>query len=469
VQEIDIAPLDVERFFPLLESDQRAEFERSLGRAGAILNGSNFWHINSTARGGGVAEMLHSVLGYLRGGGICARWAVIEGDAEFFAVTKRMHHFLHGSPGDGGSLGDAETKTYLHTLEHEADALLVLVQPNDVVVLHDPQTLGLAPLLRDRGARVVWCSHVGADEPSDSVRQAWNFLADFAQAAQRVVFSRRQYAWDILDPNAIRVISPCIDAFSPKNQCLDSDAAAAILAHSGVSPGPSDVAPRFRRETGDEAVVRARAVMCEDDPLPQHAPLVTQISRWDRLKDHQGVMRAFSEQVAGTTDAHLVLAGPASDSVADDPESNETFEDLRRDWERLPPKVRHRVHIAALPMDDLEQNAAIVNALQRRSAVIVQKSLAEGFGLTVAEAMWKKRATVASAVGGIRDQISHGINGMLVEDPSDLAEFGRCVTMLIEQPARAHELGRAAHTSVCRNYLAPHYLARFLDLAVEVS
>jgi trehalose synthase len=196
--------------------------------------------------------------------------------------------------------------------------------------------------------------------------------------------------------------------------------------------------------------------------------VVTQISRWDPLKDHEGVMRGFVDHVPEELEAHLILAGPSPESVTDDPEGADTLAALVEYWENLPPPSRSRVHIACLPMSDAEENAAIVNALQRRSDAVIQKSLAEGFGLTVAEAMWKARPTIASRVGGIQDQIEDGVSGVLLANPVDRAEFGSAVTGVLSDPETAARLGRAAHSSVRDHYLAPVYLMRYLELSQTV-
>jgi trehalose synthase len=169
-------------------------------------------------------------------------------------------------------------------------------------------------------------------------------------------------------------------------------------------------------------------------------------------------MQAFTGHVARGTDAHLLLAGPSVTSVADDPEQPEILRQLEEHWRQCDPELRRRVHVAQLPMDDEEENAAIVNAIQRHARVVVQKSLAEGFGLTVAEAMWKARPVVASRVGGIEDQIEHGRSGLLVDDPRDLAGFGRAVSGLLCDPPAAERLGKAARQRVCGHFLAPRHL-----------
>lgn len=468
MEHVDIAPRDPTCFEPLLAADQAERFAADLTKAADAFAGRTFWHVNSTSAGGGVAEMLQSVLCYLQGGGIETRWAVVEGDDDFFVVTKRIHHFLHGSEGDGGALDDQALAAYRATLERQVGELTAMVGAGDVVVLHDPQTAGFAPVLADHGAAVIWNCHVGVDEPNQYTRQAWDFLAPFATRADRGVFSRPSYVWDVFDRSATVVIPPCIDAFSAKNQWLEDGAVTAILIRAGLVTGRSDDAPAYAHQDGTPDEVRSRALVMEEDTVDGAARIVTQISRWDPLKDHRGVMEGFCRHVPERTGAHLILAGPSPESIADDPEGSATLDELRAAWADLPAAERARVHIACLPMDDLEENAAVVNALQRRADVVVQKSLAEGFGLTVAEAMWKQTPTVASAVGGIQDQIEHGVSGLLLDDATDLAGFGQAVTSLLDDADCARRLGRQAHESVRDHYLAPCYLSRYLELALDV-
>ena len=193
-------------------------------------------------------------------------------------------------------------------------------------------------------------------------------------------------------------------------------------------------------------------------------PLVTQVSRWDRLKDHAGVMQGFAEHTLDGTDAHLILAGPNVTAVTDDPEGAEVLDEVAKAWRELPHTQRARVHLSCLPMADIDENAAIVNALQRHSTVVVQKSIQEGFGLTVAEAMWKSRAVVASAVGGIRDQIESGRTGVLLDDPHDLPRFGEVVRELLDDAPRRELLGRNAREHVRRNFLANRHAHQYIEL-----
>jgi trehalose synthase len=267
------------------------------------------------------------------------------------------------------------------------------------------------------------------------------------------VFTRPEYVWEGLPRARAVTMAPCIDVLSAKNRPLDDRSRDAVLAASGIVPGAApDPAARVRP-----------ASLVEEAPVPAHARLVVQVSRWDGLKDPAGLVRAFASD--GPTDpcVHLVVAGPM-DGVADDPESTAVFADVRRAWEGLPDAVRRRVHLARLPMDDRDENAMVVNALQRRADVVVQKSLAEGFGLTVAEAMWKARPVVASRVGGIQDQIVHGDSGLLVDDPADAAAFGRAMSTLLGDRVQARAMGAAARARVRDRYLPVQQFAAEADL-----
>ena len=181
------------------------------------------------------------------------------------------------------------------------------------------------------------------------------------------------------------------------------------------------------------------------------------------------MLQGFARHVPEALGPHLVLAGPAAASVSDDPEGDQVLQQVRRAGAALPRAARDRVHLACLPMEDLEENAAMVNAIQRRADVIVQKSLAEGFGLTVAEAMWKARPVLASRVGGILDQLRHGTSGLLLEDPSDLVGFGRAVQALLTDRDRTQRMGEAAHRRVGQEYLALRRLTQDLDLIDQVA
>jgi trehalose synthase len=441
--EVEVAPVALERLAALLPPERVERIEVYAAEARRLLAGRTVWNVSSTARGGGVAEMLHTLVAYAAGTGIEIRWFVIGGDPGFFTVTKRIHNRLHGVPGDGGALDAAARATYDATLGRHVDALVDLVQPGDVVILHDPQTAGLAGALRERGAYVLWRCHVGLDETNRWTQEAWTFLEDLVAPAHACVFSREQFAPAWVDRQWLRIIPPSLDPFSPKNAEMSPEEVG-VLAH------------------------RAGLVI-EGSPLPTDAPLVLQVSRWDRLKDMAGVLEAFAGHLDELpSDVHLVLAGPETDGVADDPEASEVLAECRDRWRSLPEPARARTHLVSVPMDDLDANARIVNALQRRATVVVQKSLAEGFGLTVTEPMWKSRPVVASAVGGIRDQVEHGVSGLLLDDPRDGAELAAALISLLGDEDRCRELGRAAHLRVRDHYLADRHLIQYVDLFAQL-
>ena len=466
--EVTVHPRAAQSLRTIAGPDAGRRYERRLDDARRILNGRSVWHVNSTSEGGGVAELLRSCLGYLSADGIDTHWAVIEGDPEFFTITKRIHNRLHGVLGDGGPLGDAERRHYDDVTRSNAADIGRSVRVGDVAVLHDPQPLGLAPILRSQGATVVWTCHIGADTPNELVRSAWSFLLADARAAHAVTFTRSAYAWDGLEPERVQVLPPCIDHGSPKNVAIDPDRTAAILGAAGLvaSSGRGGDAT-FVRSDGTQARVSHVAEVTQDIPLPPDVPVVAQVSRWDALKDPLGVIRGFVEE-PGITDAHLLLAGPMPGSVVDDPEAAVVLEEVHDQWERLSAAQRRRVHLANLPTEDVEENATMVNALQRHADVVVQKSLAEGFGLTVTEAMWKRRTLVAARVGGIRDQIDDGVSGILV-DPRDLTAFGNAVEAVLADPALEARLGAAAELRVRERYLAPQYLGAYLRLFAELA
>jgi len=472
VHETPVVPRPDARFEELVGPTEAARYEDRLARGKTGLADGTLWHVNSTAQGGGVSELLRSCLGYLRDGGIDVRWLVFDGDEAFFAITKRLHNRLHGDVGDGGELGLSERQHYQHVAEANLGDSRTLVRPGDVVVIHDPQPLGLAPGLAALGATVVWTCHVGVDEANDVTRSAWEFLRPLLDAADVCTFTRRAYAWEGLDDRHVEIVPPCIDGLALKNAPIELERRAAILEAAGVvaratvTGAGARAEPTFSRSDGAVGHVQRRADMDEDAPVPGTASLVVQVSRWDRLKDPRGVLTGFVED-ADLAEAHLMLAGPAPSSVADDPEAEEVLREVRKLRSDLRSTDRERVHLANLPTDDLEENAVIVNALQRRADVVVQKSLAEGFGLTVAEAMWKQRPLVASRVGGIRDQIDDGMNGLLV-DPRDLVAFGNAVQQLLEDRERAAAFGAAARERVRARYLAPQYLGAYLDVIARL-
>jgi trehalose synthase len=467
--EVEVTMLDPARLRSVLTAEALAGFEYTLSRGRELLASRTFWNVNSTAQGGGVAEMLRSLIGYTRGGGGEARWVVIEGNPEFFRITKRLHNWLHGHD-DGGSLSESEREVYEHCTAANAELLARSVRATDIVLLHDPQTAGMVPRMLETGAAVIWRSHVGTDSPNDLAHEAWSFLRPYVEQADAYVFSQSAYLWEGLDPGKLTVIAPSIDVFSPKNHAMAFTTVTAVLRAAGLAADRyhRHARAQFERLDGTVGRVRSRAQLIEEQQLWLGIPLLVQVSRWDRLKDPAGVLAAFADYVHAEEDEpHLVLAGPDVTAVADDPGGERVFEEVHALWAGLPRRIRRRAHLALLPMADADENAVIVNALQRRADVIAQKSIAEGFGLTVAEAMWKGRPVVASAIGGICEQIEDGRTGLLVQ-PGDLRTFGERVSGLLNDPYGAERMGEAAQTRVRELFLGPRHLGQYVKLLEDV-
>jgi trehalose synthase len=463
VASVEVPRRPAQQLAPIIGSERYERLIRTAERFREELGGRTVWNVNSTAAGGGVAEMLQVMVGYAGDLGIPIHWLVISGDARFFEITKRLHNQIHGDPA-GGPLGEDAARHYAEVQAANLPGLLERVSPGDLVLLHDPQTAGLAAPLAAAGARVAWRCHIGVDWSNDATRAGWEFLRPHVSAAQAYVFSRNAYVPPWVPMDKVAVIPPSIDPFSPKNQDLDADTVGAILSTLGVMDGavPADRNRFVRRDGGIGLVTRRAVITGEGRPAPGD-PLVVQVSRWDRLKDMAGVMRGFAQYVVPHGPGYLLLVGPAVEGVTDDPEGAVVYHECLEQWQALPPAARVRIMLATLPLEDIDENAAMVNALQRHAVVIAQKSLAEGFGLTVAEGMWKSRPVVGSAVGGIIDQIAPG-TGILLSDPRDLAAFGAAVGQVVGDREEASRMGAAARAHIYANYMDDLHLLRFARL-----
>lgn len=472
ITEVDLHTLPIDRYKAVANNGVIEELRELATRARDVLDGQAVWHVNSTAAGGGVAEMLPSLLGYCRDLGIDMRWLVISGEPDFFGITKRLHHALHGERGDGTPLDERARRIYDRTMEENAADILAIVRPGDLVILHDPQTIGLAADLSRHGASVIWRCHIGQSEASPEAETAWEFLGPYLEYAKGYIFSRRAYVPDRLDHGKSQIVYPTIDAFSAKNQELDADTVRTILVHTGILGGPLPDKPNyeFKRRDGSRGRVDRHAdiVRC-GEPTQPDVPLVIQVSRWDPLKDPIGVMRGFAHWITAHPDnnAELMLVGPSVRSVADDPESPATFHSVFNAWCDLHHWQRSRVTLIMLPMVDVDENAAIVNAIQRHSSVIVQKSLQEGFGLTVTEALWKARPVIASRVGGIQDQIDSGRHGLLLNDPTSTDEFAHALQQIFGDAACAKQVADAARERVRDEFLQTRSIFHYLNLVLE--
>lgn len=423
-----------------------------------LLEGRKLWMVNSTAKGGGVAEMMPKLVALLNELGLPTQWVVMGTDqTEFFDLTKRLHNLIHGE-GDPG-LGADDRQLYASVSSENAAALKQHVRPDDILVIHDPQPLGMGALLKhELGLPFFFRCHIGLDEDRPETRAAWSFLAPFAETCDYAIFSAPEYIPPFLAGKA-GVIAPAIDPLSYKNRELSPHKLAGILKNSGLSRSRHPVIPNML----PQPVTRLRADGCfapmdeETEIGIPYRPIVTQISRWDRLKGFEPLLESFvrlkqsipSRELSPRhrrrlSHVRLVLAGPEPAAVADDPEAQDVLRELIDRYVRLPHWIQEDVVLLSLPMGSRKENALMVNVLQRCSSVVVQNSIREGFGLTVTEAMWKQCGILGSRACGIRQQVRDGVDGRLIADgdtPTEIAD--RLDAMLDDLPG----LGRFGHSA----------------------
>ena len=363
------------------------------------LRGRKVVHINSTYYGGGVAELLNAMTVLMNNAGIETGWRVIVGSPDFFGVTKKMHNALQGAE---INLSDRKDEIYESVVEQNSVRMHL---EHDFVVVHDPQPLPLIHHYRKRGPW-IWVCHVDLSHPNGEL---WRYLRPTIEKYDGAVVSLPEYRQELDTP--LRFIKPAIDPFSIKNRVMTEEEIDERLDHYGI---------------------------------PRDLPIVAQVSRFDRWKDPQGVIKAF-EKVRKEEGATLVLLG---NTATDDPEGMELYTSL----------LDHKDdRIVLLSVED----TALVNAVQSRAAVVVQKSLREGFGLTVTEAMWKGTPVIGGNVGGIRHQIDDGVNGYLVDTVDQASD--RIIKLLRDEKLRK-SMGEKGREKVRKNFLMTRYLEDYLDL-----
>jgi trehalose synthase len=373
------------------------------------LAGKIVQNINSTFVGGGVAEILEHMVPLLNQLGVDARWEVIRGSDEFFEVTKKFHNALHGNV---EKISKEDFALFSEVTQQNLEEVRFY---GDILFIHDPQPVGLIARKKEIGRKWVWRCHIDVSNPDKKV---WKFLRGFVVDYDAAVFSAPNFAQQL--PIRQFMITPSIDPLSDKNRELDSGTIDAVLAGYGL--------------TSDK-------------------PMIVQISRFDRLKDPLGVIEAF-EMVKRSIDCQLVLAGG---TATDDPESEEVLEEVRKRAEG-----NHDIHILLVPP---ESNVEI-NALQRAATVVMQKSLKEGFGLTISEALWKAKPVVAGAVGGIPLQIRNKFTGLLCYTVEGAAYALR---QLLSNPEYASQLGRNGKEHVRQNFLITSHLKDYLLMFVALD
>lgn len=378
-----------------------------LGMLARHLNGVTVQNVNSTAVGGGVAEILTRMIPLLKELGVDARWDVIKGNDRFFAITKKIHNALHGV---AVQFSEEDIAWFLEVNRANAAEL----QFGDIVYVHDPQPIALVEQRSAIGKKWIWRCHIDFSRPDPAV---WELLRTYIQSYDAAVFSAPAFARELPIPQIL--ISPAIDPLSDKNRDLTEEEIAAVFARFGID---------------------------------RDRPVVTQISRFDFLKDPLGVIKAY-KLAKKRVDIQLVLAGGGA---TDDPEGPQVMAQVQEEAEK-----DKDIYVVFLPPgSDLE-----INALQRGSTVVLQKSLREGFGLTVAEAMWKAKPVIASMVGGIPLQITHRFSGVLTHSVQGTAQ---AIRQLINEPDYARNLGVNAREHIKNNYLITRqikdYLLLFLSL-----
>ncbi len=447
------------------------------------LRGRKVWMVNSTATGGGVAEMLPTMITLLRDLGLDIDWVVMgTEEMAFFDLTKRIHNLIHGH---GKPSFRAEDRALYEAVSREnAEAMKQLVGPNDILVIHDPQPLGMgAMLLEDLDIPSIFRCHIGLDEDLPQTRAAWDFLRPYTEPFDYAVFSAPEYIPDFLAGRA-GIIYPAIDPIGDKNRELTTHKLVGILCNAQLDVAHHPVLmPTFpenaRRLDPDGSFSVAN---WSGGVGLLYRPIVTQISRWDRLKGWKPLLEGFcrmklmpAAEKAKLSDLHLrrldlvrlVLAGPDPAAVADDPEGMEVLQELIDAYCALPPRVQEDVALLSLPMGSRKNNAVMVNALQRCSTVVVQNSLREGFGLTATEGMWKRTAVLSTHACGIRQQIRDGIEGHLIRDPEDPQEIAVQLNALLEDHQRRAEYAKNAQRRVFQEFLVFRQVQRWLEVLAD--
>jgi trehalose synthase len=399
-------PAALDRYVALLGA---AEIEE-LRALAAPLEGATIQMVNSTAVGGGVAELLARLLPLMREVGLEPRWDVIDGSPEFFEVTKAFHNALHGR---ACNITPRDYEIFLECNRRNRESLPMDAQ---FMVIHDPQPAALIDARTENDSRHwIWRCHIDLSRPDPAV---WKFLEPYVARYDGAIFSSPEFSQQLPIPQYL--FYPSIDPLSDKNRDLEPEFIEDVVASFGID-------------------IRRR--------------ILTQISRFDRLKDPVGVVRAY-RIVKRYFDCQLVLAGGGA---ADDPEGSTVLEETRQEANGDPD-----IHLLELPAAaPLE-----VNALQRASTIVIQKSLREGFGLTVAEALWKKKPVVASAVGGIPTQVIHKHTGLLAHSVEGTAYQ---IRFLLSHPEIAQRLGEQGHEHVRENFLVTGNLRRYLTLFLHLS
>jgi trehalose synthase len=449
------------------------------------LRGRKVWMINSTARGGGVAEMMPTVISLLRELGLDIEWAVINSDnPRFFSLTKQLHNLIHGA--GEPAITPADREIFEAVNRDNADSLRPHLKRGDILVVHDPQPAPLAKMLREELDLVtIWRCHIGLDEHVPQTSAAWTFLKPYVTTYDHTVFSAAEYIPDYV-AGRVSIIHPAIDPLTHKNRELSSHKLVGIVCNASLAIDhqpvltPSFSAPAKRFQFDGEFVP---ATWPEEIGL-LYRPIVTQISRWDRLKGWTPLLEGFARLKkrlrGGSTKlnprdrrrlalARLVLAGPDPASIQDDPEGQEVLKELCDAYLALDRRLQRDTVLLSLPMSSRKENALMVNVLQRCSTVVAQNSLQEGFGLTATEAMWKRVPVMATMACGLRQQVRDGLDGRLLPDSEDPDAIADTLGEMLNDPATRDRWARSAQRRVHNHFLIFMQLRRWLNLLANCA
>lgn len=442
------------------------------------INSSKLWFVNSTSRGGGVAEMLPREINLLRQLGLDCEWIVASADhSGFFAFTKKIHNLIHGT--GEHIITREEQEQYEQVSRDNAAEFDKLVKPGDIVVIHDPQPMGMASFMKTGGLKFIWRCHIGTDEQNLQTASAWSFLQKYAGPFLKAVFSATEYIPSYLTGKA-SVIRPSIDPLAHKNRELSINELVGILCnadlltqyHEVLTPPFSHTAKKLQPDG------TFQSPLLSSDMGLLFKPTIVQVSRWDKLKGFLPLMKGYEElrthpALYAGDDArnkkrielsHLILAGPDPGFVADDPEGKEILEELARFYCALPPAVQEHISIIELPMQSREENDLIVNALQRAATIVMQNSIKEGFGLTITEAMWKTKPVIGTNVVGIRQQLKDDIDGLLIENPEDPKEIASKIASALNEEKSRNVWAHNAQKKVIDQFLIFTSLREWLQL-----
>jgi trehalose synthase len=465
------------------------------------LNNRRIIMINSTATGGGVAEMLPRILYTMRNYKMDVIWMVITADdkPEFFNITKKIHNFLHGqNPANlPVKFDEGERALFEEVNKRNADDFVKnYLKKGDIVMVHDPQPVALITAIREKYTNkevpCLWRCHIGFDHETPETNAAWGFLEKYVKQYDLSVFSAKEYAPKFApDP---RIVYPSLHPLDFKNQFLSFYETEMILARSGVIKMEKKWLEDDEKYPYKVKMLRADknfVVPAEDKELVNYGflerPIFLQISRWDRLKGWSELLEAFAD-IKMNPDKYvnkdhkdakdhrrfiermgLVFAGPDSSKIADDPEGLEVFMSLVDRICEYPKEVQKSIAMLSLPLDSRWQNALIVNALQRLAAVVIQNSIREGFGLTLLEAMWKQRPVIASDACGLRQQLRPDIDGVMIFDPTQPKNVAKALFQMIEAGEEKRQVfARNAKKRAIDNFLVYAQVTNYLKCITDI-